>query len=456
MTSSNIESNDARSPARDALRSARRSSTRRPSAGLGWLAAVGAAAGLGLAGCGHQQGAHSAAAGPPKAPPPLPVVTVRHPVKRDVVENRSFTGRLEAVETADVRARVRGVLSKPKFQEGAEVEAGDVLYEIDPREYQAAVDEAKAEVARLGNELRRTESEAARAVALRQKKAISEEEYITQTSGRDSAEAMLQKAQASLRMAELNLGYTKVRAPIAGRIGRTMVTEGNLVGYNEPTLLATIIRMDVVYVSFEVPERDLLRYETLAREDSSMHDWTAGKIPVYVGLEGEEGWPHAGFINFRDNHVDHETGTVMLRALLKNPDRQLIPGLFARVKMPFGGAKTQLLVPEVALSADQRGRFVLVVKPDGTVDPKTVKIGLNSDLNGMLIVYSGIDADDQVVVNGMQRARPGTKVSPKLHEEPKERPSMAGEADAGADKDKKSGPVVASQGEAKSGGRAVQ
>lgn len=454
MTSSYFESNDHRSPACEARSSARRPSARRPSAGWGWLAAVGAAAGLGLAGCGHQQGAHSAAAGAPKAAPPPPVVMVRHPIKRDVVENRSYTGRLEAVEAADVRARVRGVLSKPKFQEGAEVEAGDVLYEIDPREYQAAVDEAKAEVARLGHELQRTASEAARAVALRQKKAISEEEYITQTSRRDSAESMLHKAQAALRMAELNLGYTEVKAPIAGRIGRTMVTEGNLVGYNEPTLLATIIRMDVVYVSFEVPERDLLRYETLAREDSAMHSWTAGKIPVHVGLEGEDGWPHPGFINFRDNRVDHETGTVMLRALLQNPDRRLIPGLFARVKMPFGGAKTQLLVPEVALSANQAGRFVLVVKPDDTVDVKMVKIGLNSDLNGMLIVYSGIDPDDQVVVNGMQRARPGTKVAPKLQEETKDEPAVAGEA--GADADKKSGPVVASQGEAKSGGRAVQ
>jgi multidrug efflux system membrane fusion protein len=352
------------------------------------------------AGCGRP-------AGPPPEPPP-PAVTVAEPVSRPVTEYRDYTGRIEAVEAVDVRARVRGFLEKIHFKEGVEVKQGDLLYTIDPKPFQAALDQVEAEVRRLDALVRQTESEAQRVIRLRGTGAVTQEEVIAREAARDEARANLEKSKAAVAAARLDLGYTQIRAPIDGRIGRTLVTEGNLVGYNEPTLLTTIVRVDPVYVTFEAPERDFLEYQELIREQNAPTA-AGGEIPLQVGLVTEKGYPHPGVLRFRDNRVDPGTGTILLRGTLPNPDRVLTPGLYARVRVPFGPPRPRLLVPVRALAADQRSRYVLIVAPDDTVEYRPVVTGIETD-DGLVAVTEGLKPGERVVVNGLQRARPGGKV----------------------------------------------
>ena len=350
--------------------------------------------------------------GPAAAVPPPPKVLVSHPVERPLAETREYTGHLEAVETVSIRARVRGVLQKIHFDEGAEVEQGARLYELDSSEYQAAVDEKLAEIARIEQELQLAESEAKRSSELYAKNATSKETWESKQTKLTVTKAELQKARAAIKQAELNLSYTKIYAPISGRVGRALVTVGNLVGYNEPTLLTTIVKMDPVYVHFEIPERDLLRFEQTDQEQSS--SWSLMQAPLSIGLETETGYPHAGIINFRDNRVESETGTVLVRGTLPNPDRKLVPGLFTRIQIPVGRPKPRLLVPETSLSADQRGRYVLVVDAEDTVEQRPVQIEVNLEHRGFLPIREGLTAKDRVIVSGLQRARPGAKVAPEL------------------------------------------
>ncbi len=370
-----------------------------------------------LAGC---QRTESAVA---PAPPPPPQVLVSHPVERPLAETREYTGHLEAVETVSIRARVRGVLQKIHFEEGAEVKQGALLYELDPSEYQAAVDEKLAEIARIEQELQLAESEAKRSSELYAKNATSKETWESKQTKLAVAKAELQKARAAIKQAELNLSYTKIDAPISGRVGRTLVTVGNLVGYNEPTLLTTIVKMDPIYVHFEIPERDLLRFEQTDQEQSP--SWSLMQAPLSIGLETETGYPHAGAINFRDNRVESETGTVLVRGTLPNPDRKLVPGLFTRIQVPVGPPKPRLLIPETSLAADQRGRYVLVVKSDDTVEQRPVQIEVNLEYRGFLPIREGLIRDDRVIVSGLQKARPGAKVAPQLVE-PEQVVSVAG------------------------------
>jgi RND family efflux transporter MFP subunit len=374
---------------------------------------------LALAGCQLQT--------PQPPPPPPPQVTVSRPVAREVPEYREYTGRLEAVETVEVRARVRGFLQKIHFQEGVEVKRGTLLYEIDPREFQTEVARAEAEVNRLAAQLRTAESEARRAEELRQTGAISTEEYIRLTATRDAMRAQLAQARAALENAKLTLSFTRITAPIDGRVGRTQVTEGNLVGSSEPTLLTTIVRMEPIYVTFEAPESDFLEYGELARQQGLPLARDV-KVPVFVGLSTDQGNPHRGVLNYRDNRVDPGTGTILLRGELPNTDRTLTPGLFARVRVPFGNPQRRLLVPEVALGADQRGRFLLVVKPDDTVEYRKVVPGRPE--GNLIVIEQGLKEDDRVVVNGLQKARPGAKVSPQ--EVPPGQSSATASTSAGA------------------------
>ena len=376
---------------------------------LGWLRSGVLLAGavFVFAGCkGEEQ------PGPAAAAPPPPKVLVSHPVERPLAETREYTGHLEAVETVSIRARVRGVLQKIHFDEGAEVEQGALLYELDHSEYQAAVDEKAADIARLEHELRLAESAAKRSSELYEQKATSRETWESKQNELAVAKAEREKARAALKQVELNLSYTKIYAPISGRVGRTLVTVGNLVGYNEPTLLTTIVKMDPIYVTFEIPERDLLRFEQTDQAQSS--SWSLMQAPLGIGMETETGFPHAGIINFRDNRVESETGTVLVRGTLPNPDRKLVPGLFARIQVPVGRPKTRLLVPETALAADQRGRYVLVVDTDDTVEQRPVQIEMNLEHRGFLPIREGLTAKDRVIVSGLQRARPGAKVAPEL------------------------------------------
>lgn len=359
-----------------------------------------------LAGCqDEKQPTHG-----PSAPPP-PKVLVSHPIERPLAETREYTGHLEAVETVSIRARVRGVLQKIHFEEGAEVEQASLLYEIDPSEYQAAVDEQKAEIESLIQQLQLAESEAKRSSELYAQKATSKETWETKQTELAVRKAELEKARAALNQAELNLSYTRIHAPISGRIGRTLVTVGNLVGYNEPTLLTTIVKMDPIYVYFEIPERDLLRFQQVSQQQASSSMLQA---PLSLGLESETGYPHAGVVGFRDNQVESETGTVLVRGTLQNPDRALVPGLFARVRMPLGQPQLRLLLPETSLAADQRGRFVLVVKEDNTVEQRPVQVATNLEQPGFMAIREGISRKDRVVVSGLQKARPGAKVDPEM------------------------------------------
>jgi RND family efflux transporter MFP subunit len=354
------------------------------------------------AGCHHQP--------PPQRPPP-PKVTVAHPVRRDVADRREYTGHIDAIESVDIRSRVRGFLTMVNFQEGVEVKAGDLLYEIDPREFEAAVQQAEADVQRLQATLAQATSEFDRVNAIRNTGAVTPEEVVQRQAARDVAQAQVRQAQAALENARLQLGYTKITSPIAGRIGRTLVTVGNLVGYSEPTLLTTVVSVDPMYVYFEAPEADYLEYRALMQTED-LPPAEQQSTPVFVGLATDRDYPHQGVINFRDNRVDPGTGTIQIRGSLPNPQRALVPGLYVRVRVPFGKPQPKLLVPELAVGTDQRGRYVLVVKPDNTVEQRPVTTGITTD-DHLVVIEKGVAADDWVVVNGLQKARPGAPVEPQ-------------------------------------------
>lgn len=346
----------------------------------------------------------------PKSSAPAKV-TVAAPVPREVQTYREYNGFVDAVETVSVRPRVGGYLVKVHFKEGAEVEKGAPLYDIDPREYAAEVAKGKADVASAKARLKNAESTERRATATREKGATSEEEFAQITADRESAAAAVDQARATLERAELNLGFTRLAAPIAGRVGRTLVTEGNLLSAATPPELTTIVRMDRMYVYFDVPERNVLEYQREAAE-KKWETADTGKIPVEVGLANEAGYPHAGLIDFRDNRVEEGTGTIRLRGVLDNPKRVLVPGLYARVRVPRGTAVRRVLIPEAALLSDQRGRYVWVIDDKNAADYRAVTVGRR--IGTFVSIDEGLTEKDRVVVNGLQRVRRGATVEPQV------------------------------------------
>jgi RND family efflux transporter MFP subunit len=335
-------------------------------------------------------------AGPTELPPPQ--VTVSKQTQRDVTDFHHYTGHIESIETLELLARVMGCLQKIHFKEGVEVNKGDLLYEIDPSTFEADVQKAEADVSRAEAQLKLARIEADRAIRLRPTGAVSEEEYTQKIAARDTVEAALRQSRAALESAKLQLGYSKIRAPISGRIGRTLITEGNLVGSGEPTLLTTIVNVDPMYVYFDVPEYNYLEYSERIRNQGAVTAAQAN-IPLYVGLANEKDHPHEGVINYRDITATLGTGTITIRGRLPNPDRVLTPDLFARVRVPVGKPHKGLLVPQVAAGADLRGQYVLVVKPDYTVEHRPVTVG--AEENGMFVIKEGLDPDDRVIVNGI-------------------------------------------------------
>jgi RND family efflux transporter MFP subunit len=348
--------------------------------------------------------------------PPAPEVSVSQPVQEAVQEKLEFTGRTRAIESVEVRARVTGYITKVAFTEGALVKTGDVLFEIDAREYQAAVLRAEGQVARLRAQLARAESEVARNQALRPSGAASARELERAIADRGSAEGELKATLAQLELARLDLEFTRVTAPVAGRTSRAEVTKGNLVvvGAAGGPLLTTIVSLDPMYVDFDADERALLRLRKAAivRDGAATpENVRASEAPVLVALAEEADFPHRGTIDFIDNQVDSSTGTIRVRAVLSNPSGLLAPGLFVRVRVPVGEAAPGILVTERAIGTDQDRKYVLVVNEQNVVEYRSVKLGGLHD--GMRAVAEGLAAGEWVIVNGLQRARPGATVAPQ-------------------------------------------
>jgi RND family efflux transporter MFP subunit len=354
--------------------------------------------------CQQQQAA------PP--PPPPPKVTVSQPVVRDVVEWDEYTGRLEAVESVEVRARVSGYLQVVNFTDGGIVKKGALLFVIDPRPYQAELNRTKATLEQAIARHERTQKDYTRAQQLVKSRAISEEEVDTRAADQREARESVQAARAAVEAARLNVEFTEVRAPISGRISRHLVSEGNLIngGTAESTLLTSIVSLDPIYCYFEADERSYLKYVRLSRtgERPSSRDV---KNPVYLAVANETGFPHQGYIDFVDNRLDPNTGTMTGRAVLPNPDLMLTPGLFARVRIPGSGKYNAMLLPDEAIGTDQTQRFAFVVDDQNTVEYRKVELG--PIIDGLRVIRDGLKPEDWVIVNGVQRVRPGAKVDPE-------------------------------------------
>jgi multidrug efflux system membrane fusion protein len=347
---------------------------------------------------------------PPAAPPP-PSVTVAEVPQREITEWDEFTGRLEAVDAVEIRPRVSGYIRRVAFAEGKEVRKGAVLFEIDPRPYQADLARAQAELERARSAAVLAANEVKRAGKLVDVQAISREEYDTRTSAEAQGGAMVRGAEAAVMSAQLNLDWTRVRSPIAGRVSRAEVTAGNLVQAGPPdaTLLTTVVSMDPIYLYFEGDEQTYLRYARLDRQGSRPSSRTS-RNPVYMGLANEEGFPHKGYMDFVDNQLNPQTGTIRARAVFSNKDRLFTPGLFARLRLVGSGAYRATVVVDRAIGTDQDKKFVLVLKPDSTVEYRPVQLGRL--VGGLRVVDSGLTAGDQIVINGLQRVRPGMKIAP--------------------------------------------
>jgi RND family efflux transporter MFP subunit len=347
---------------------------------------------------------------------PPPEVSVSQPVEEPVQEALEFTGRTSAVESVEVRARVTGYITKVAFTDGALVQAGDLLFEIDPREYQASVLRAEGQVARLRAVLVRAESEVGRTTSLRPSGAASAREVERAAADKGSAEGELKAALAQLEKARLDLEFTRVTAPIAGRASRAEVTKGNLVvvGVSGGPLLTTIVSIDPIYVYFDADERALIRVRKarIAEEGTAVpDDVRAPRFPAFVGLAEEDGFPHRGVVDFLDNRVDPSTGTIRVRAVLPNADALLTPGLFVRVRVPVSDPRPALLVTDRAIGTDQDRKYVLVVNDQNVVEYRPVKLGAIYD--GLRTVAEGLAPAEWVIVNGIQRVRPGVTVTPQ-------------------------------------------
>jgi RND family efflux transporter MFP subunit len=375
---------------------------------LRWVAGVHVLlAGL-VIGCGS--------AGQPVAETPPPPVTVSQPVVRNVTDHDDYEGRIGAAEKVEIRARARGHLRKVNFQAGQMVKAGDLLYEIDPRQHQVNLESSQAQVAAAQGALDFARSEIKRVRGLVRTRAGTPEELETWVAKEGVAQGELQKAKAVVAQVKLDLEFTKVTAPIDGKMSRTQVDVGNLVnaGGGE-TLLTTLVSVDPIYVYFNVDERSLLRYR---REFRKQKDQSGAeppikelKIPVFVALEGEEGFPHRGVIDFADNRVNPSTGTIQVRGVLSNAKRIFDDGMRARVRVPISDPYKALMITERAIGTEQGRKFVYVVNDQNLVERRDVT--LDRVVDGLQVIRDGLKPEDWVIVNGIQRVRDGIKVEPR-------------------------------------------
>ena len=353
---------------------------------------------------------------PPGAPPAptmaaAATVTVAKPVQKHILEWDEFVGRLSSPKTVQLRARVSGYLEKIHFKEGGEVKENDLLFTIDPRPYQAIVDRAQAELERTKTQAELAASEAKRAAGLVASKAISAEDYEQRAKTQAEALASVRAAQAALAIAALDLEFTEVRAPIAGRVSDAREREGNLViggNTDRATLLTTIVAVDPIYCFMDVDERSALKYRQLYREGKRASA-LFNEVPAEMGLSNEDGFPHKGAVDFVDNEISPDTGTIRSRAVFPNKDRLMSPGFFARVRIPGSGEYEGLLVRDSAIGSDQGRPFVFVVKDDGTAEFRSVVTGPLED--GLRVVREGLKPGERVVINGLMSVKNGAKVA---------------------------------------------
>jgi multidrug efflux system membrane fusion protein len=354
-----------------------------------------------LAGCGKDN---------TYVPPPPPQVTVSRPVQRTVADTIELTGNIQSSNTVNLVARVTGYLQSVNFKDGSFVKKGDLLFVIEPESYQANVQLAAATVEQQQATLTQATSEYERQQRLIKQKATSESEVESWQAQRNAAQAAVDEANANLEIARINLGYTRVVAPFDGRVGRRQVDPGNLVGPGATTQLATIDQLAPIYVYFNVDEQEVLRLRAKLR--------AAGKtlanvepVKLGIGLQNEIGYPHEATLDFVATDVDQSTGTLQARGVIANKDYVFLPGLFVRVQIPVGTTDNALLVPDRAVGIDQRGHYLLIVGQDDVVAQRTVETGALAA--GMRVIEQGLSADDRVVVDGLQRAIPGSKVTPR-------------------------------------------
>jgi multidrug efflux system membrane fusion protein len=359
-----------------------------------------------LTGCNSQP--------PPDAAgfPPPPTVTVAAVETREIIEHEEVVGRTEAVDSVEIRPRVSGYIQEVRFKSGQKVKKGDLLFLIDPRTRQAALDRAEADLRRAQSSLENAQAEAARAERLLTTKAISKEESDTRAWKLTDAQAALLAAQAARESARLELEFCEVRSPIDGRVSRALVTPGNNVSGvdGNTTLLTTVVSIDPIYVLSDVDETTALRFKRLALEQKLERD-EQGRIAVEMALADEQEFPRKGFVESVDNRLNPGTGSILVRSAFPNPDELIIPGLFVRARIPVGQPKPTLLISDRAIGTDQSQKFVLTLTSSNTVAYRPVKIGPAVD--GKRVIREGLVAGEKVVVNGLAKVRPGMPVTPE-------------------------------------------
>ena len=376
-------------------------------AGLGALALL-LAVGGGLVGLNRLRDSGTTAA----AAPPPPPVTVSAPLQRRVADYATFTGQFSAIDHVELRAQVSGYLTEIHFVDGQIVHQGDLLFVIDPRPFEIQLQQATAQQQTATAQLDLANKQLARNTELRRSDVVSADVLDQRVQQQRAAQAALEQAKAAIRAAQLNLEFSRITAPMTGRISEHRVSVGSLVnggsGAGASTLLTTIVSLDPIHLDFDMSEADYLTYQRFLQSQQS-----GGQVDraIEASLSDEKGWPRHGQLDFLDNELDRSSGTIHARATLANPDLFIAPGQFARLRLPVSMPHPALLVPDAALTTDQSHKLVMTVGADGTIVPKPVEIGALSD--GLRIVTSGLSADDQVVINGLMRARPGAKVTPQ-------------------------------------------
>ena len=336
-----------------------------------------------------------------------PTVVVTQPLEKELADFAEFTGRTDAVESVEIRARVSGYLNKIHYKPGREIEAGGLLFEIDSRPYDAELERCEATLATARASLKQAQAEMLRAEELHARKISTQADYDRAVADLSHAEASVDSTQASVTKAKLNQDFTKVTAPISGRTSRELITEGNLVTADS-TALTTIVSLDPIYAYFDIDERTLLYIQQKIREHKIDSARDRDNVEIRLEMANETGFPHQGVIDVVDNRIDAGTGTMQIRGRFPNSERKLTPGLFIRIQMQLGPARSRLLIPERALAQQQGQRYVYVVSAEQKIERRNVTVGRRD--GALRVIETGLQPGDRVVVQGQQRVRPGVEV----------------------------------------------